>query len=89
MNIGAPMTGKVSRPCITAGIGMRQGSWDSAIYAAVKAGLQIDAARLGEAMFLEPEEAVKKLKSRSGHVLRLRSGRGQILMEFSFTPSDR
>jgi hypothetical protein len=26
MNIGAPMTGKVSRPCITAGMGMAEGS---------------------------------------------------------------
>ena len=30
-----------------------------AIYAALNAGLQMDAARLGEAMFLDPEEAVK------------------------------
>jgi ribulose-5-phosphate 4-epimerase/fuculose-1-phosphate aldolase len=30
-----------------------------AIYAALNAGLQMDAARLGEAMFLDPEEAVR------------------------------
>jgi ribulose-5-phosphate 4-epimerase/fuculose-1-phosphate aldolase len=30
-----------------------------AIYAAINAGLQMDAARLGEVMFLDPEEAVK------------------------------
>jgi hypothetical protein len=28
MNIGAPMTGKVSRPCITAGMGMGERSRD-------------------------------------------------------------